>query len=128
MSTWADFSLISIYGENNQLKGGHFFMFITEKKVYGIEKQGKTFAVVDYSKTVKTFSKVLTKKEEKELEVTGRLPEGITAKEHYAIVAQFATRKLAEQFIKANKDKVGDSTYGIFKSRAQYQLAKKLLF
>lgn len=103
-------------------------MFITDKKVYGIEKQGKTFAVVDYSETVKTFSKVLTKKEEKELEVTGRLPEGVTAKKHYTIVAQFATRKLAEQFIAANKDKVSDSTYGIFKSRAQYQLAKRLLF
>lgn len=103
-------------------------MFITDKKAYGIERQGRTFVVVDYSKTVTTFSKVLTKKEEKELEITGRLPDGVTAKEHYAIVAQFATRKLAEQFIAANKDKVSDSTYGIFKSRAQYQLAKKILF
>lgn len=103
-------------------------MFIAENKTYGIEKQGSTFAVVDYSKTVKTFSKVLTKKEEKELELTGNLPEGVTVKEVYAVVAQFPTERLAKQFAATNKDKVTDVTYGVFKSKAQYQLAKKLLF
>ena len=103
-------------------------MFITDTQTYGIEQQGKLFSVVDYSKTVKTFSKVLTAKEEKELAATGNLPEGVTVKEQYAVVAQFPVKRMAEQFISSKKEKVTDNTYGIFKSKAQYQLAKKLLF
>lgn len=94
---------------------------------YGTEKQGNLVAVIDYSKKEKVFSKVLTKKAMELYEGTGYLPEGVTVTEQYVVVEHFPTLNEANNFIKAGCKKKPDNHYGIFKSKAQYQLAKKLV-
>lgn len=97
-----------------------------QKKQYGIEKQGKLIAVIDYSTKEKVFSRVLTKKATKLFEETGYLPEGVKVIKKYPTVETFSTEQEAKQFIASGCKKKVDKQYGIFKSRAQYQLAKKL--
>ena len=105
-------------------KVGTFLM--TENK-YGTEKQGNVIAVVDYSKTVKLFSKVLTKKEQEAFDTTGYLPDGVSVKEVFQVVETFPTVQEANSFIAAGAKKKIDHSYGVFKSRAQYKLARQLV-
>lgn len=94
---------------------------------YGTEKQGKVIAVVDYTVKIKQFSKVLTKKEQEAFDQTGYLPEGVTVKEVYPVIETFSNQQEAETFIARGCKKKPDLGFGIFKSKAQYRLAKKLV-
>lgn len=94
---------------------------------YGTEKHGKLIAVVDYSNKVKQFSKVLTKQERKAFDETGAIPFGVTVKTVYEVVETFSTKQEADVFIAKGCDKKPESSTGIFKSKAQYRLAKKLV-
>lgn len=94
---------------------------------YGTEKQGNVFAVVDYTVKVKQFSKLLTKKEQEAFEATGYLPDGVTVKEVYPIIETFRTKQEATTFIAAGCNKKPEHGFGVFKSKAQYKLARKLV-
>lgn len=94
---------------------------------YGTEKHGKVIAVVDYTVKTKQFSKVLTKKEQEAFDQTGYLPEGVTVKEVYPVIETFSNQQEAEAFIARGCKKKPDLGFGIFKSKAQYRLAKKLV-
>ena len=94
---------------------------------YGVERQGKVFAVVNYGNTVTTFSKVLTHKETQQFKETGTLPDGVTALTGPEVLETFNTAHEANNFIKAGCKKKPELHYGVFKSKAQYQLAKKLV-
>ena len=98
-----------------------------QKAKLAIHKQkGGKFAVVDYSNPTKTFSKVLTKKEEKALEVTGKLPVGVTAiNSDYSVIAVFDSYKDAAEFKETGKTRTPVAK-GIFKSLAQAKKAKQL--
>lgn len=97
-----------------------------ERKL-GTVKQGKLVAVIDYTEKVNVFSRVLTKKEAELFESTGSLPAEVTVKKEFPVVEHFPTVHEAKQFIKAGGKKKADVQYGIFKSKAQWQLAKKLV-
>ncbi|WP_368264079.1 hypothetical protein [Enterococcus innesii] len=98
-----------------------------DKANFGTEKQGKVIAVVDYTRKEKQFSKVLTLEEQKEFDETGNLPEGVTVKEVYPVVETFSTKQEAEAFIARGGKRKPDHGFGVFKSKAQYRLAKKLV-
>ena len=98
-----------------------------DKANFGTEKHGNVIAVVDYTRKEKQFNKVLTLEEQKEFDETGNLPEGVTVKEVYPVVETFSTKQEAEAFIARGCKKKTDHGYGIFKSKAQYRLAKKLV-
>ena len=93
----------------------------------GTEKQGNLIAVVDYTKKENIFSKVLTKKAKDEFNKTGNLPFGVTVKEVHPVIETFNTKQEADHFIKKGLKSIEDKSYGIFKSKAQYQLAKKTI-
>lgn len=93
----------------------------------GTVKQGKLIAVVDYTEKVRVFSRLLNKKEVELFEQTGSLPTGVTVKYEFPVVEHFPTAHEAKQFIKSGCKKKPDTQYGIFKSKAQWQLAKKLV-
>ncbi|MEG0121931.1 hypothetical protein [Enterococcus sp.] len=93
---------------------------------YGTEKQGNVIAVVDYTVKVNQFNKLLTKKEQEDFEATGNLPEGVTVKEVHPVLETFSTKQEADAFISAGCKKKPDHGFGVFKSRAQYKLARKL--
>lgn len=97
------------------------------KNNYGTEKHGNVIAVVDYTVKVKQFSKLLTKKEQEAFDATGYLPFGVTVKEVFQVVETFNTQQEAEAFIARGCKKKPETGLGIFKSKAQYRLAKKLL-
>lgn len=96
-------------------------------KKLGTVKQGKQVAVVDYTEKVRVFSRLLNKKEVELFEQTGNLPTGVTVKYEFPVVEHFPTVHEAKQFIANGGRKKPDQQYGVFKSKAQFQLAKKLV-
>ena len=96
-------------------------------KNVGIEVQGKTVNVVDYSKKERTFSKLLTKKAIQNYEATGYLPEGVTVSEKHPVIETFETVQEAQHFIAKGCKVKPDPVYGVFKSKAQYLAAKRLV-
>ena len=99
---------------------------MTQNK-YGTEKHGKVIAVVDYTVKINQFSKLLTKKEQEAFDTTGYLPEGVTVAEVHPVVETFSTLQEAKAFIASGCKKKPDYGYGVFKSKAQYKLARKLV-
>lgn len=96
------------------------------KKKLGLQKlKNGNFAVVDYNRKLKHFSKVLTQKEEKLLQLEGKLPIGVTEIDQFDPVAVFETEKEARQFLRTGADKRAAQT-GIFRSVGQATKAKKL--
>lgn len=94
---------------------------------YGTEVQGKVIAVIDYNNKVQTFSKLLTKKEKEAYEDTKYLPDGVTVNTSFAVVETFDTQQEAQAFIARGGKKKPEYSFGIFKSKAQYKLAKRLV-
>lgn len=94
---------------------------------YGTEKHGNVIAVVDYTVKEKQFSKLLTKREQESFDATGYLPEGVTVTEVHPVVETFPTVQEAKVFIASGCKKKPDYGYGVFKSKAQYKLARKLV-
>lgn len=102
-------------------------IFYMAQNKYGTENHGKVIAVVDYSVKEKQYSKLLTKKEQEAFDATGYLPEGVTVAEVHPVVETFSTLQEAKAFIAAGCKKKPDYGFGIFKSKAQYKLARKLV-
>lgn len=94
---------------------------------YGTEKHGNVIAVVDYTVKEKQFSKLLTKREQESFDATGYLPEGVTVTDVHPVVETFPTMQEAKAFIASGCKKKPDYGYGVFKSKAQYKLARKLV-
>ena len=101
---------------------------MTLKKKLGLQKLSNgNYAVVDYNRKLKSYSKVLTMKEEKVLKLEGKLPHGgVTEIIQFDPVAVFETEREARQFLKTGADKRAAQT-GIFRSVAQGTKAKKLV-
>lgn len=94
---------------------------------YSISKLGKVFAVINQDETVTVYSRLLNKKEKRELKKSGKLPDGVTTTERHPIVETFPTVHEAQVFIEHDCKPVTDLTWGVFKSKDQYSLAKKLV-
>lgn len=94
---------------------------------YGTEKHGNVIAVVDYTVKEKQFSKLLTKREQESFDATGYLPEGVAVTEVHPVIETFPTVQEAKAFIASGCKKKTDYGYGVFKSKAQYKLARKLV-
>lgn len=90
-------------------------------------KQGSLVAVVNYSNPVEVFSRVLTKQAKELYIATGALPEGVTVKTQFEVVDHFPTLHEANNFISSGCKKKDPVDYGIFKNKAQYRKAKKLI-
>lgn len=100
---------------------------MTLKKKLGLQKLSNgNYAVVDYNRKLKSYSKVLTMKEEKVLKLEGKLPHGVTEIIQFDPVAVFETEREARQFLRTGADKRAAQT-GIFRSVAQATKAKKLV-
>lgn len=100
-----------------------------KKKQLGIETvntvNGQKYAVVDYSKKEKEFSRVLKFKEMEEYEQSGKLPAEVTVKEVYSQVAVFSSLSQAKKFV-AGKKVNFDEPAGIFRNLGQVKQARKL--
>lgn len=100
-----------------------------KKKQLGIETvstlHGQKYAVVDYSKKEKEFSRVLKFKEMEEYEESGKLPAEVHVKEVYSQIAVFSTLSEAKKFIARKKVKSAESL-GIFSNTEQIKQVRKL--
>ncbi|MGY3765360.1 hypothetical protein ACWOAH_02235 [Vagococcus vulneris] len=103
-------------------------MATDNKKKLGIEKLkgGKGWAVVDLNKPFTSFSKVLTKAEEKVFKETKALPAGVTTETQFTQVAVVASHKVAVAIKDGVKPVYPDRDFGVFKSFGQAKKARQV--